>query len=998
MEEESRAWLSSSANWIVSDGSIDGSISFDTSRTPAADDGPEAMPTGVLLLRPPLMDSLPCEITIHFRSRYEIHRVYVRSTARVFEIYYTSDKKDKSSEYLCTVRCGEVTSQGDDQGYITECQKESKETAASPVNLSQNDDGVGEEDGWVEVKVPCSPNETNPLTKIADKNTSKIKEVLYEATAEIADASPCVTLTLRLLSLKNKACVHVEEIYIYADPVELTDPDNSGSTTGSIERSSLFAMLAPNLLQLSKSGNGRTQDRYSSDDLMVQKPQNTAEKAAESSMVAERKVPQEINQNITNQRLGMDETGKDRAESTMNISSEKDSPVLEQNNLVNNRVEKVLDELVSRVGNIEAFCSRFEENMMKPLSSIEMRLQRLEHQLEAFAVRMPSSEPLVCSKISAPEFSFDESDSEHNNSNTSQTVRKDNSALSETSIVDDLAESLPDSQMSPCLVVKAPEFSMEDDEFVVKAPEFSMEDDEFVVKAPEFSTEYDERIYSNETGDTLNSVEKDPCLVNKSLSIEDALASALEAFLSSTAGKFPRPSSTMTGKLESSDGENNAVSPTTLEGPPEGSSCPSVDINLGEKHCSLSDTVSGKSTFDVMLPLAEPANMTTPVFDSQKCAAPESEFPTKEDDSINQDNNSDSGAREFPFPSVFASFLSPMKEASEVSYCEKNELAASSVEEPCGGDEPSGVENCSKDKTVDADLSLAATFLPLGLVDRQNEHETGEKHSSMGVPAGGSNPNGAHPEVSLEQKEHILKWQEYSSASEFGEVFAHLRTFVGESNSSHSNWHDGQWAYESGGEETSFQDLGFSQLGRRWTEDSCTDSSIDESFLKSKDPMEWSDDSSIVSLYQHDGCITDDFESNRATDDNTTIRSILSEPSIGTNLEELKNEAEWNYTLDCNVPILEVKFPPVKTWITETPLEVLLGEASGPQEKYPPAKEDANHILNIQQHDPFPFQDLDRSQPLLDVEELTLPTEASTSHIALHGHESGDQQLFSSLI
>lgn len=39
-----------------------------------------------------------------------------------------------------------------------------------------------------------------------------------------------------------------------------------------------------------------------------------------------------------------------------------------------NRVEKVLDELVLKTGRIENFCSKFEENMLKPFSCIDGHL------------------------------------------------------------------------------------------------------------------------------------------------------------------------------------------------------------------------------------------------------------------------------------------------------------------------------------------------------------------------------------------------------------------------------------------------------------------------------------------------------------------------------------------------------------------------------------------------------------------------------------------------
>jgi len=54
------------------------------------------------------MDNLSSSFcaAVHFRKKQEIHRVNVRSTARVYEIYYSSVQQDSNKEYLCTVRCG----------------------------------------------------------------------------------------------------------------------------------------------------------------------------------------------------------------------------------------------------------------------------------------------------------------------------------------------------------------------------------------------------------------------------------------------------------------------------------------------------------------------------------------------------------------------------------------------------------------------------------------------------------------------------------------------------------------------------------------------------------------------------------------------------------------------------------------------------------------------------------------------------------------------------
>jgi hypothetical protein len=75
------------------------------------------------------------------------------------------------------------------------------------------------------------------------------------------------------------------------------------------------------------------------------------------------------------------------------------------------RLESCMDQLVSRVGRIEELCLRFEENMLKPINSIDARLQRVEQQLEVLTKKSDNSELPSCSRIVAPEFSSNGSDS-----------------------------------------------------------------------------------------------------------------------------------------------------------------------------------------------------------------------------------------------------------------------------------------------------------------------------------------------------------------------------------------------------------------------------------------------------------------------------------------------------------------------------------------------------------------------------------------------------------
>ncbi|XP_057854864.2 uncharacterized protein LOC131064654 [Cryptomeria japonica] len=96
---------------------------------------------------------------------------------------------------------------------------------------------------------------------IASLSTSRMsKAAFYEATVEIVNANPCVSLTIRLLSLQDKSCVEIDTIYIYGvrasdvkDTAEAISLSNSG-LQGSPFGGSLLAMLLPSMLQMSRGG------------------------------------------------------------------------------------------------------------------------------------------------------------------------------------------------------------------------------------------------------------------------------------------------------------------------------------------------------------------------------------------------------------------------------------------------------------------------------------------------------------------------------------------------------------------------------------------------------------------------------------------------------------------------------------------------------------------------------------------------------------------------
>lgn len=126
-----------------------------------------------------------------FRERHEIHRVYVRSTARVFEIYYGLEEQDGDNEYLCTVRCGptekEVLLPSFDGG--EEHLKDSNASIEAPGKTTKGGNNTSsEEDGWVEVKVPESPQlgaGNNPFSDNRDGTVKANRQVIFNFLTEL---------------------------------------------------------------------------------------------------------------------------------------------------------------------------------------------------------------------------------------------------------------------------------------------------------------------------------------------------------------------------------------------------------------------------------------------------------------------------------------------------------------------------------------------------------------------------------------------------------------------------------------------------------------------------------------------------------------------------------------------------------------------------------------------------------------------------------------------
>ncbi|KAL0561866.1 hypothetical protein IC582_002311 [Cucumis melo] len=575
----SPSW-SPAVNWTVAGGCLENTVAYESFYSPINDEETvESDPKLPLILRRPSPESGPCEITLCFAEKHEIRQVYVRSTARVYEMYHVTNTQDEN-EYFCTVRCGAALRDEEvlhtdgiesvsahlngSNGVVAEASSKRES------NLNTN------EDEWVEVKAPDGPtlvHKSDSSTSKSGANSVMIRQDLYEATAEITDANPCTSLTIRLLSLQNKSLVYVDEIYVFANPVDLEE-ESLAENSAQNSQSSLMSMLVPTLLQLSKTtGSSKNNDgRNSNPEGVHLLPKIRSEPLDSTSSVTGLRQPEKSCVTVDDEVKLQEEKESDTSVCQPDVHLQvpvKDKMHNENEPLLH--IENILGQLVCRMDRIENCFLRFEENMLKPINSIDGRLKQVEQQLEILTKESHGSEWPSCYRMSAPSFSangsssnsFYNSGNDHPSCGPIEADRKEIHSVS-SPIPLDISNSVDSSLLRPSLVVTAPEFSNIDDGdqecVVASAPEFSNihdGDQECVVAtAPEFSNGNDD--------DQENQIREVPVDASKSKakpSLDDALASALAQFtLSSSSISTPEHSETVAVKppdLPNEDGNNH---------------------------------------------------------------------------------------------------------------------------------------------------------------------------------------------------------------------------------------------------------------------------------------------------------------------------------------------------------------------------------------------------------------------------------------------------------
>lgn len=478
-------------NWRVAAGSLKRTVVFESSSEdyPLADSSPDSVYDAFtpLVLKPEVVaDSGPCEIKLCFMQKHEIRQIYVRSTARVYEVYYTKSLQS-DNEYLCTVRCS--IAERDDQVLQAQDSSENTENSSAELKeetLASEGNGGTTEDDWVEVKVLDSSleNKMNSLSCRKNANAGSHIQDFYEATAEISDLDPCSSITIRFLSLQNRSCLCVDEVYVFSDPVSEIDSDYPVQDVKGSVGSSIMSLLAPTLLQFSKSGMSQIRHQASSDLEKCNKIETQSKPTDPTDLTSHLNEKGSNDQQSVNvQRV--DKSTTEPAEThlfTKSLDTNKSDNLGVKDDSAYGHIEKVLEQLMCRVGRIEEVCLRFEENMLKPLRSMETRIQHVEQKLEELVNNSQHSEFPPCLKISAPSFSWNSNSSSfHNDVRDCQSCRAPESEKEEmtsgvlSNATGGITSSVNFPHLLPSLVVTAPDFSCEDDIDVdgTKSPKIS---------------------------------------------------------------------------------------------------------------------------------------------------------------------------------------------------------------------------------------------------------------------------------------------------------------------------------------------------------------------------------------------------------------------------------------------------------------------------------------------------------------------------------------------
>ncbi|CAM6063398.1 unnamed protein product [Sphagnum tenellum] len=398
MEEEDMEW-SLKSGWRTRDGNLAKHVSLlqvyaDESvrrkyaelLVPADDD------IGAAILVPAPDSSGPCEVTVQFQHRLcHVHRIQVLSSAKTCEIY-NQNEGAADSEYLCTVRGHEVV------------QVPLMEVRDGEVNGEDWTDGelefVDSSDGLVnnckdagdEQEIFVKNKEKHDVNSSLVMNSDRVLpgRVLYRVEVEFEDPDPCISLTIRLLSLEEKFVVDIEDIVITVSsgPV-LTALNSSTSLNSKVQgliggkEAGLLGMLVPSMLQMVQGLSGSNKRKEGTQAASVSGNNLVTGAASMQSMLTPSREP------LMHALMARLEPGGSKGKVA-------DPPAVEVTR------DASIAEVCERLDRLEGLCMRIETSLCKALESFDRRIELLESR-QNWEAQLPHASPVVYESRGGPE-------------------------------------------------------------------------------------------------------------------------------------------------------------------------------------------------------------------------------------------------------------------------------------------------------------------------------------------------------------------------------------------------------------------------------------------------------------------------------------------------------------------------------------------------------------------------------------------------------------------
>ncbi len=214
--------------------------------------------------------------------------------------------------------------------------------------------------------------------------------VLYRVEVEFEEPDPCISLTIRLLSLEEKFVVDIEDIVITVSsgPV-LTALNSSTSLNSKVQgliggkEASLLGMLVPSMLQMVQGLSGSNKRKEGTQAASVSGKNLVTGASSMQSMLTPSREP------LMHALMARLEPGGSKGKVA-------DPPAAEVTR------DASIAEVCERLDRLEALCMRIETSLCKALESFDRRIELLESR-QNWEAQLPHASPVVYESRGGPE-------------------------------------------------------------------------------------------------------------------------------------------------------------------------------------------------------------------------------------------------------------------------------------------------------------------------------------------------------------------------------------------------------------------------------------------------------------------------------------------------------------------------------------------------------------------------------------------------------------------